>query len=170
MTQENPYAPPKAEVQDVSADSKETKLASRGLRLGGAILDAIIQAIVAGIVMAVIGFWDVVVGGGTSELRIVLQSAIIGISSFLLLNGYLLAKRGQTIGKVLVGTRIVSAETGELLPFGKLVGLRYIPLWIVGLIPGVGIALTILDSLFIFRDDRRCIHDLIAGTKVITTA
>jgi hypothetical protein len=95
MTQENPYAPPKAEVQDVSADSKETKLASRGLRLGGAILDAIIQAIVAGIVMAVIGFWDIVVGGGTSELRIVLQSAIIGIASFLLLNGYLLAKRGK---------------------------------------------------------------------------
>jgi len=48
--------------------------------------------------------------------------------------------------------------------------VRYIPIWIVGLIPGVGIALTILDALFIFRDDRRCIHDLIAGTKVITTA
>jgi uncharacterized RDD family membrane protein YckC len=28
-------------------------------------------------------------------------------------------------------------------------------------------ALTSIDALFIFRRDRRCLHDLVAGTKVI---
>jgi uncharacterized RDD family membrane protein YckC len=27
--------------------------------------------------------------------------------------------------------------------------------------------LTVIDVLFVFRDDKRCVHDLIAGTKVI---
>jgi uncharacterized RDD family membrane protein YckC len=34
-------------------------------------------------------------------------------------------------------------------------------------IPVVNFILPLLDALFIFREDRRCIHDLIAGTKVI---
>jgi uncharacterized RDD family membrane protein YckC len=33
--------------------------------------------------------------------------------------------------------------------------------------PVVNLILPLLDALFIFREDRRCIHDLIAGTKVI---
>jgi hypothetical protein len=34
-------------------------------------------------------------------------------------------------------------------------------------IPGINIFAGLLDPLFIFRQDRRCIHDFIAGTKVI---
>jgi uncharacterized RDD family membrane protein YckC len=34
---------------------------------------------------------------------------------------------------------------------------------ILGLIP----LYAIVDALFIFRGDRRCIHDMIAGTRVI---
>jgi uncharacterized RDD family membrane protein YckC len=34
----------------------------------------------------------------------------------------------------------------------------------------VNLILPLLDALFIFRQDRRCIHDLIAGTKVVQLA
>ena len=33
---------------------------------------------------------------------------------------------------------------------------------IIGLFPIVGIVIIIIDKLFIFREDRRCIHDMIA--------
>jgi uncharacterized RDD family membrane protein YckC len=42
--------------------------------------------------------------------------------------------------------------------------------WIVGLmggIPYVGSCIRLVDTLMIFGDERRCIHDRIAGTKVI---
>jgi uncharacterized RDD family membrane protein YckC len=43
-------------------------------------------------------------------------------------------------------------------------------LWINGILgslPYVGSCYGLLDILFIFGADRRCIHDLIAGTKVV---
>jgi uncharacterized RDD family membrane protein YckC len=35
---------------------------------------------------------------------------------------------------------------------------------------GSGAILYLIDVLFIFRDNRRCLHDLLAGTKVIQSA
>ncbi len=49
----------------------------------------------------------------------------------------------------------------------KLIGLRYLPLSIAVLIPYVGMIFVFIDPLFIFREERRCIHDFIAGTKVV---
>jgi uncharacterized RDD family membrane protein YckC len=37
----------------------------------------------------------------------------------------------------------------------------------VGVLPFVGPLLSIVNVLLIFRDDRRCGHDLIAGTRVV---
>jgi uncharacterized RDD family membrane protein YckC len=47
--------------------------------------------------------------------------------------------------------------------FGPNVLMRVILNGILGFIPFY----SLVDVLFIFRDDRRCIHDLIAGTKVV---
>lgn len=91
----------------------------------------------------------------------------VAFVAFLIMNGYLLAKRGQTIGKLLVRTRIVSVDDEEILPFVKVVGLRYLPLWVASQVPLVGPFVGLVDALFVFRSDKRCVHDLIAGTKVI---
>lgn len=93
--------------------------------------------------------------------------ACMGFGVFLLVHGFLLASRGQTVGKLLTGIRIVDYESNELLPFLKLVSLRYLPLRLVAMIPVVGGILVLLDVLLIFGPERRCIHDLIAGTKVV---
>jgi len=90
-----------------------------------------------------------------------------GMTLFLLLNGYLLATAGQTIGKRLVGTRIVNVSDERIPKFLTLVGARYGSTWLIGLIPGVGNLYGFVDALFVFRNDRRCLHDWIAGTKVI---
>ena len=48
-----------------------------------------------------------------------------------------------------------------------MIGLRYLPTAVVTQIPLIGSILGITDILFIFGQERRCVHDLIAGTKVI---
>jgi uncharacterized RDD family membrane protein YckC len=32
---------------------------------------------------------------------------------------------------------------------------------------GIGWIFALVDALFIFREDRRCLHDFIAGTRVV---
>jgi hypothetical protein len=53
----------------------------------------------------------------------------------------------------------VSFVTGVLLRNWLFMLLQYIP--------GLGSVSGLVDPLFIFRADRRCIHDFVAGTKVI---
>ena len=38
---------------------------------------------------------------------------------------------------------------------------------VLGAIPYIGWAFTMVDICFIFRDDHRCVHDLMAGTRVV---
>ena len=49
-----------------------------------------------------------------------------------------------------------------------LVVKRYGFVTLISLIPFVGTILTWGDILIIFRKDRRCLHDLVAGTQVLS--
>lgn len=75
----------------------------------------------------------------------------------------LLVRDGQTIGKKIVSIRIVSVETGQNAGFGSNVVMRA---WVNSLLSTIPFC-AFVDILFIFRDDQRCIHDLIAGTHVV---
>lgn len=74
---------------------------------------------------------------------------------YLLLNGYLLHKYGQTIGKNVFEISIVGIDN-QRMGFREIVLKRWIPGHLMVLIP----FLPIIDILFIFRKDRRCLHDL----------
>ncbi len=81
----------------------------------------------------------------------------------------LLCVRSQSVGKLVVGLRIVSVETEQ--PGGPLRAFllrAFIPT-VIEFIPFLGLLFWAVDSCFIFREDRRCLHDLIAGTKVVKT-
>ncbi|MCX6954258.1 MAG: RDD family protein [Verrucomicrobia bacterium] len=80
---------------------------------------------------------------------------------------WMLVTRGQTIGKRVLGIRIVSFEDETNPGFVKVFLLRGLVPAIIGAVPYLGMFFTLTDICFIFRDDRRCIHDIIAGTKVI---
>lgn len=165
MSEDNRYAPPNAPVGDPVQEADQ-ELASLGSRFAGAFIDGIAAAIVVVPYMMMSGYWTRAQAGevGASDL---LEMALIGMIIFLVLHGYLLNKYGQTIGKRLVGTRIVSATDGTILPLGKIFGLRMVPIQLGSLIPVIGNFIGLIDVLFIFRNDRRCLHDFIAGTKVI---
>lgn len=74
-----------------------------------------------------------------------------------------LTTRGQTLGKMMCKVKIVMLADGMNGGFVPNVLLRTIVNGLIGMVPFYGI----VDIFFIFREDRRCIHDLIAGTVVV---
>ena len=164
MTDKNPYATPEAEVS--VPDGGVDELASLGARFGGAIIDGVIAMATIWPAMYFFGLFERAMEGQQSMGDLV-GGAVLGFALFLVINGYLLANRGQTVGKMLVKTRIVSVDDRKILPIGKLILLRYLPVSVVAYVPLIGPILNLVNILFIFREDRRCVHDHIAGTVVI---
>lgn len=91
---------------------------------------------------------------------------VIGFILFAVVNLHFLRSNGQTIGKKLVGIRIVTLNY-TVPDLDRLLGLRYGVMWGASMIPGIGPLFSLVDILFIFGASRRCVHDLIAGTKVV---
>jgi len=144
-------------------------LASRGLRLGGSLLDAIIFSAIALPIYFAIGAWKVVVGAAKRHEALPHGSTLmwwaIGLAIFVLVQGYPLVRDGQTWGKKLVYTRIVTMDGG--LPSVRQLCVRYAIVNCIGLVPYLGWFGILTDICLIFRKDTRCGHDLAAGTQVI---
>ena len=86
---------------------------------------------------------------------------------FVRLNASLIAQKGQTMGKKLLAIQVVDNEGSLSLSFWGFVTRRYSILRLLPVIPYVGIAASVVETLLIFRKDRRCLHDLVVGTKVV---
>lgn len=83
------------------------------------------------------------------------------------INIVLLAVRGQSIGKMMLGIQIVGAADGAKAGFVKAVLLRWFIFAIIEGLRFIGPMLMLGNVLMIFRSDRRCMHDHVAGTRVI---
>ncbi len=176
---QNPYAPPKSESSYIPYATKgELELASLWLRFVGAFLDGFIMLLLIFPISIGLAFALSLTGINPDEFQFTEPNEILltvlltvldlalGLGVFFGLNGYLLATRGQTIGKYLLGTQI-QTENGQLVPFVPLIWKRYIIVWVVSQIPYFGIIASFGNVLLIFRANRKCLHDEIAGTKVV---
>ncbi len=173
MPEINPYASSEDDeiVQDGIAG--EYELASPWVRLGAVMLDGLILSIPSGIVIGLMLFVvfkiKIVNGALTSMEDQLTVSATVGLTVFVfyfLFNGYLLARKGQTLGKMLCEIRIIKDDgsTPSLIDsFLK----RYVLNSILQGIPLIGIVYSMIDTFLIFRESRKCLHDDIAGTIVI---
>jgi len=161
------YAPPKARVEDVVPDLLPGELALRLTRLWAALIDTGIGIVLLVIIWLVapsdIDVWGLRHLPDWSEM---LLRAALGYVGFLALHGYLLATRGQTIGKALCKVRIVRLD-GSKPTFVRIAGLRTGATALLSAVPKVGYMLALVDVLFIFTKSRRCLHDFIANTKVV---
>ena len=98
------------------------------------------------------------------------NAALCGIPAYLILNGWLLWTRGQTAGKAAMSLMIVDHQTGNCASLWKLLFVRaLIPVVViaVGFIWELLWLLVLIDFCFIFRKDQRCLHDWVAGTRVV---
>ena len=164
------------------------ELADRGRRLGARLIDWAIQAVLAipGLILL-----------GTEVIKLILLASqgqepdfenldlprvILGISVLLgaalillVVQAWLLSTRGQSLGKMAVGIRVVRFADSGKAGFVHAWLLREFVMSIIAVflsvIPILGVllqpAFQLTDICFIFRDDRRCLHDLLAGTKVV---
>jgi uncharacterized RDD family membrane protein YckC len=164
--EENRFAPPNAHVEDVAAPAASGELAGRWSRLAATLIDGILAAVV---------FWCISLFTPFNVFRPSLQNglmvamvenALAGFVIFLVLHGYLLQTRGQTIGKRLLSIRVVRSD-GTRATLGRLAGLRYFVNSALTLVPWVGWFYALVDVLMIFRQSRKCLHDNLADTIVV---
>ena len=179
-----PYAPPIS--RSVSKKNQvDEELASRFMRLVARIIDGVIQVIVEfpiTLYVLELTFFELMFGGTPPNEADGAASAVATLFfvhsedtyryllvSFLIyvcIQFYFLKSRGQTLGKMAVGIRIVDYETGNVpkIQFG--LGTREGIQWLFQLVPLLTF-FAIIDVLPIFAAQRRCLHDYWAFTKVI---
>ena len=157
----NPYAPPLAEVKDAPQTGQE--LAGRGMRFVSAMVDGLLQFGVFWVLSLVMP-WSVF-NPAPSATQMV-TSAGLGLVVFLLLQGYLLVQRGQSIAKMLFSLRIVRRDGSKASP-ARILGLRYGLGFVIAVVPFIGMIYVLIDCLLIFRGSRQCLHDQIADTIVV---
>jgi uncharacterized RDD family membrane protein YckC len=155
---DNPYSPPRASIDPEEAALFEIPedLASLKQRFVAAVLDAAFVLVPCWL------FYELVE-------PFVGHRLVIAIAAFVAVEAIqwnLVARRGQPFGKVVTGTRIVRAEDRALPDFHHGVVVRDWVRLILSPTP-LGLFFCAVDVLFVFRRDRRCVHDHLAGTMVI---
>jgi uncharacterized RDD family membrane protein YckC len=166
------FAPPKANLEGVAAVAAGTFTpADRGTRLAAVMLDGLMS--LPGAVMFVVPVVMMRAGGGSKTPGIVGGIAMVVASlyflAFLVYQVYLLSTRGQTLGKRWMKIKVIKLD-GSNPGFVGAVLLRIIVNGVISVVPYLGGIYGLVDSLFIFREDRRCVHDLIAGTRVVVAS
>ena len=173
MSELNPYSAPQAPVE-VAAEPDGFTLGGRLERLVAVIVDGIIGLLVMLAVvvptMWLTGWWktflEMAMRGEGLPFWVQIAMSLGGFALFVLIQGYPLASTGQTWGKRLLKLRIVDLE-GRKPEFWRMLGLRYGVGQAVMLVPFLSVFYALADVLFIFRADKRCVHDHIAGTRVV---
>jgi uncharacterized RDD family membrane protein YckC len=162
----NPYAPPRAAVQDVADPNARNVPADRGTRLGATMLDGLIFA---GMVYVPILFF-LLLGTATRRVEdtggpIFLLGFVAGLVGFGVWCWFTInyvKQDGQSIAKRLLGIKVVRTD-GTPVSLGRLFWLRNVVNGIVGIVPFYAL----VDMLFIFGESRQCLHDKIADTIVV---
>ena len=159
----NPYAAPRATLDLGPADAAglERQKASRGKRLGGALIDGLC------LIVAVLPIAFAAGTHGQADARssagLFATIVVLGLGIF---NLILLYRSGQSIGKKIIGTKIVRTD-GSPASLARILFLRIVPMQILSYIPYLGGLIALTDALVIFGKDVRCLHDQIADTIVI---
>lgn len=157
----NPYAAPISRLEDFP--THVLQLATRASRLGAYLLD-LLSFVILGIVAAISIPALNKTGADAANVAIVIVGiAMIGIA---IVHTVFLHKYGQTIGKRLLSIKVVQTN-GMRCELWRFFFLRALPVGILSNIPFIGMFIGLADSLMIFGQEQRCLHDLTANTVVI---
>jgi len=154
------------------------ELATRGARLLAASLDELILLAI-GLPMvfgAVRVVMDKVGAGEIPDVDDVLNAmvggpgtivTVVALIVWCVITTWLVASNGQSIGKRLVGIKVVRTN-GERASLARIFLLRNLvnglPLLVL---PYVGLLYQLIDPLLIYQPAQQCIHDKIADTIVV---
>ena len=91
---------------------------------------------------------------------------VVALLIWCAITAWLVAANGQSIGKRLVGIKVVRTD-GSRASFARIFLLRNVVSSLPNLLPYLGWFYMFADPLLIYQDSRRCIHDMIADTIVV---
>ena len=91
--------------------------------------------------------------------------SIVALIAWCALTAWLVASNGQSIGKRLVGIKVVRSD-GSRASFARIFLLRNLVNGLPLLLP-FGWLYQLIDPLFIYQPSRQCVHDRIADTVVV---
>ncbi len=160
----------------------ETLLAERSQRFYAFVIDSLFSLSISFLIPIIFSILSI-----DSNFLLALFSFFIVVS----IQGYLLINTGQSIGKRLMKIRIVDAVTLTIPSVRKVFLIRYVLVWQIPNLLSLFIIqdedlmlnstssfsspenlislvafMVLAQSLLIFKNDRRCGHDLISGTIV----
>jgi uncharacterized RDD family membrane protein YckC len=164
----NPYAPPRARVRDVATAKKALVPADRSTRLGAALVDSLIfSAMVYGPMLAGAVLAGALAGSVGNEAAGTAMLGVVGLTlvAFVVWTWLTLKQMketGQSLAKKYMGIKVVHSD-GSQASLGTLIWKRNVLTWLLSIIPGYAI----VEALFIFGEDRQCLHDKMADTIVV---
>ncbi len=144
-------------VKEESAAKGIQKVASKGKRFAGVMIDslAVVITIILGAILTSVCCPEPNVA---SMVMLITLPLMLGVCQM-----FLTATEGKTIGKYVVRSKIIN-QLGNPPGFVQGVLLRQFVAALLGLIPFFSLA----DGIWIFTNDsNRCLHDIIAGTTVV---
>lgn len=161
----NPYAP---SASVIAMEMPPLRLASLGSRVAAILLDSLVfglATIPVGIGLSILPDSPDPTSPAAEPATIFMAVGALLFLVVIAINLYLLAARGQTLGKKWMHIRIASHPNGGNPGLVRTLLLR-------GFVNGLLSNLTsgiygLVDFCFVFREDRRCLHDLLAGTVVL---
>jgi len=167
----NPYAAPTDTSTPVGQNDQGGELATPSSRLGAQIVDNLLLGLAAApgaILGAILGSRFQYGSSAQDAGMAVMAIALAGLTGllFYIYQCQLIAATGQSLGKRWSHIHI-ALENGEPPGFWRGVVLRSWALFLLRVIPGVGYIVGLVDSLMVFSEGRRCLHDRIAGTRVL---
>ena len=163
MSEENSYNPPVNQVEDPpiqSAVPSSHNYASLGARFSGKLIDVLIM-IPLGLVILVFSGGASVYGPGETFLV-----AVLGMAAYIGVQRALWASTGQSIGKKVMKTQVVNLN-GSQASERTIAFKRYGIISLIGNVLVFGPLVYFIGVLLIFRQNRNCLHDDIAKTRVI---
>lgn len=162
---QNPYAAPTAPPPLPGERGDDSVKADRGLRLVARLIDgALMMACFAPAFVAVAIDPD---NKEPSPLQLAMIAlGLIAALGLFVYQCVLLYRHSQTLGKRWLKIKIVRND-GSPCSFGRIFGLRMFVIALIEQVPCLGAVFALVNALWIFGAESRCLHDLICDTKVV---
>jgi len=160
---DNPYQAPQSVIPAHTAvDTPTDALAGRGARLAAVLIDYLCMVAVS--IPGFAGFLYVeMTGTNAAAIGLAAIAFVIGFVILGVVQSIYIVSDGQTIGKKMMKIRIVDHVDGRIPTWTRILGMRTILNMALRQLPFY----FFVDALLILGEEQRCIHDHLAGTKVV---
>lgn len=142
----------------------ELEMASIGRRFAALLLDGLVLAVPLILLIILVAVPLGLLGSeenmGLALFSQLVLSMMLG-TVYILYEGLMLASGGQTVGKKAMNLKVVTAEGNDIAT--SQAWTRAVSRQLLGLVPCLGL----IDYLVAFGQEKTCIHDILAKTRVV---